>query len=232
MKGDCKYDSYMFPSVHSALRRRFSLVVVTGSAGGIEALLRLVDGVPSGFPIPIVIAQHLQPEYPSCLVNVLQKRTEMRVCWAEDGQRLVPETIFVGPPGHHVLVSGRQIVVVSVRGRVRNGQPSGDLLLASAALSFGTEAVGIVLSGSLSDGASGVQILQSLGGVVIVQDPKSAVISGMPEAAIRTGSVDFVLPLLTVPAALTTLVMQPGAAEFFCGSLASRAASLHAGQGY
>lgn len=97
------------------------------------------------------------------------------------------------------------------------GRPSGDLLFTSAAVSYGPEAVGIVLSGSMNDGARGSRNIRRLGGAVIVQHPASAVAPDMPLASIAAGPVDFVLPASVIPAALTTLAMQAGAAELVCG---------------
>lgn len=213
----------MFPTVHSVIRRRFSVVVATGSAGGIESFLSLVAELPSSFPVPIILAQHLNADYPSRLVDVLQRRTALQVCWAEDSQQLTPRTVFVGRPGHHVLVSGQMLVTVPMRQRVLNGRPSGDLLLSSAALSCGSSTLGMILSGCLSDGASGAQLIRRFGGVVIAQDPASTVFPDMPRASIQAGIVNFVLRPAVISAALVTLVMQPGAAEYFCGACGKQA---------
>jgi two-component system, chemotaxis family, protein-glutamate methylesterase/glutaminase len=90
-------------------------------------------------------------------------------------------------------------------------------LVYSTAVSYGPEAVGIVLSGLMNDGAGGSRIIRRLGGAVIVQDPASAAVPDMPLASIAAGPVDFVLPTAVIAAALTTLAMQAGAAELFCG---------------
>lgn len=177
----------------------------------------LLAGLPADFPAPIVLAQHLGTEFPSLLVELLQGHTSLRVCWAKDGQLLMPGTVYVGEPGQHALVSGPIIVTIPDAQRRGAGRPSGDLLLSSAALSYRSEAIGIVLSGFMHDGARGSQIIRRLGGAVIVQDPASAAVPDMPRASIAAGSVDFILPAGVIPAALTTLVMQAGAAELLCG---------------
>lgn len=179
--------------------------------------MTLLAGLPANFPAPIVLAQHLGTDFPTLLVKLLQARTALKVCWAKDGQVMAPGTVYVGPAGHHTLVSGPLIVTIPDAQKRGVGRPSGDLLFTSAAVSFGPEAVGIVLSGFLSDGARGSRIIRRLGGAVIVQDPASAEVPDMPLASIAAGPVDFVLPALVIPAALTTLAMQAGAAELFCG---------------
>lgn len=214
-----QYNVGVFPSVQSRVGRgrRFSVIAVVSSAGSLKALATLLAGLPADFPAPIVLAQHLGMEFPTLLVNLLQRHTPLHVCWAKDGQLLTPGTVYVGPPGHHTLVSGPMIVTIPDMQRRGAGRPSGDLLFTSAAVSYGSEAVGVVLSGYLNDGARGGRIIRRLGGAVIVQDPASAAVPDMPLASIAAGPVDFVLPAPVIPAALTTLAMQAGAAELFCG---------------
>jgi len=212
----------VFSTEHSG-GRRFSVAVAVASAGGLDAFTTLLASLPHAFPIPIVVAQHLGPTQTSCFVDILQVRTGLRVCWARDGQPLEPSTVFIGPPGCHTLIAGNRLLITPVRERVLNGRPSGDLLLSSAALSYGSETLGIVLSGYLNDGARGAQIIRHVGGVVIVQDPCTAKVPEMPQASMNAGPVDFIVPLPLIPAALIALAMKPGAAELFCGQ--ARAAS-------
>ena len=183
------------------------MIAATSSAGSLGALTTLLAGLPKDFPVPIVLAQHLGVEFPTLLVKLLQAQTALHVCWAEDGHLLAPGTVFVGPPGCHTLVSGPAIVTIPDLQRRGVGRPSGDLLFTSVAVSYGPEAVGIVLSGLMNDGARGSRIIRRLGGAVIVQDPASAEVPDMPLASIAAGPVDFILPAPVIPAALTTLAM-------------------------
>ena len=184
----------------------FELVVVAASAGGVQALTRLVSELPAGFAQPIVVVQHVDPRHRSLLVEILGRRSAMRVEHAQEGTQLVSGTIYVAPPGSHVLVNPDHTLSLSKAELVHFVRPSADLLFESAAASFTDKVIAVVLTGSGEDGASGVCAVKKMGGTVLCQDEKSSDFFGMPGAAIATGSVDFVLPLDEIAAALVSLV--------------------------
>lgn len=168
------------------------LVVIGSSAGGIEAVLTLVSSLPSDFPAAIVVAQHIDPHRPSRLDELLSNRTSLRVRTASAHEPLVPGTVYVVPADRDVELSDHHLGLREDGAGVPH--PSIDRLMASAARSFADNLVGVVLSGTGTDGAAGAQAIKAYGGTVIVQNPKSARYPDMP-AAVPPSAVDVVADL-------------------------------------
>src|SRR5262249_14254557 len=146
------------------------IVVVGASAGGVEALTRLVHDLPGDLPAPILVVLHVAPTGTSVLPAILSRAGKLEAKHAEDGATLTPGCIFVAPPGRHLLVEDG--VMRLDAGPKENGhRPAIDPLFRSAAHQIGSEAVGLILSGVLDDGSLGLRSLRSHGGVAIVQDP-------------------------------------------------------------
>jgi two-component system chemotaxis response regulator CheB len=184
----------------------YDLVVVAASAGGIHALSVVVGALPEDFPAAVVVVQHLDPRHRSLIDDILSRRTKLSVRQVSTGDRVEPGTVFVAPPDHHVLVSADGSFTLSKAELVHFVRPSADLLFESAAGSYGDRVIGVVLTGTGSDGSMGVEAVKKAGGTVIAESRESAQFFGMPEAAIRTGSVDFELSLDEIGPALVTLV--------------------------
>lgn len=178
----------------------FDVVALGASAGGFEALSTLLTHLPADFPAALVVAFH---------------RSALAVHEACLGQRLQPGHVYLAPPGQHLVVNRAGTLVPLQAPKIRYMQPSVDLLFSSVAVAYQTRAIGVILSGMLDDGATGAYTLKHLGGRVLAQESASAQYPDMPSATIALGCVDFVLPLEHMAAALTTLVMVPGAATFF-----------------
>jgi two-component system, chemotaxis family, CheB/CheR fusion protein len=156
------------------------LVVVGSSAGGIEALSILVSTLPANFPAPIVLAQHLDPNRPSSLDTILQRRTPLSVEVIHSRSNLQPGTIYVVPANHHVSIIDGHVEVQNTH--PKRPTPSVDLLLSSAAEVYAERLIAVILTGSGSDGAAGAIEVKNLGGTVIVQDPQTARYPSMPLA--------------------------------------------------
>jgi len=185
---------------------RYDVVAVASSAGGIAALSRLLGALPAGFPVPVLIVQHLDRRHETVLAQVLARRTQMPVKLAEAGEHAEPGTVYVAPPDRHLLVSASGVLNLSDTELVHFVRPSADLLFESVAGAFGARAIACVLTGTGRDGAMGVSAVKSRGGTVIVQDPASAEFSGMPQAASDAGAIDFVLPLGEIAEVIRGLV--------------------------
>ena len=181
------------------------VVALAASAGGLAAVSRILSGLPADFPAPVLIVQHQDPNFRSWLTEILSRITELRVTQARDGERLAAGTVFLAPPGHHLLVAADGTLSLSDTARVRFVRPSADVLFASLAESWDGGAIAVVLTGTGKDGADGVRAIKSRGGTVIVQDEVSAEFFGMPSAAIQTGTADQILPLGAIAAALMEL---------------------------
>jgi two-component system chemotaxis response regulator CheB len=136
----------------------------------------------------------------------------LQVKQAEEGEQVCPATVYIAPPNRHLLVNSDGTLSLSQSELVHFLRPSADLLFESVAASYRDRAIAVVLTGTGSDGAMGVRAIKKMGGTVLAQNETTAEFFGMPSAAIQSGSVDFVLPLDEIPAALVTLVMK-GVAE-------------------
>lgn len=184
----------------------FDIVALAASAGGLKALTDVLAALPKDFPAALVVVQHLDPRHRSLMAEILGKRIAMPVKEAREGDFVEPGRVYVAPPNRHLLVNPDRTLSLTQTELVHFVRPSADLLFESAAASYRERAIAVVLSGSGSDGAMGVKAIKKMGGTVIVQDEKTAEFSGMPEAAVKTGEVDFVLPLADIAPALQTLI--------------------------
>ena len=186
----------------------FDIVALAASAGGLNALSLVLAGLPGDFPAPVVIVQHLDPRHRSLMANILSHHTPLKVKQAEEGDSLQAGTVYIAPPDRHLLVNPDTSLSLTQSELVHFVRPSADLLFESVAASFREAAIAVVLSGTGSDGAMGIQAIKKMGGTVIAQDKTSAEFFGMPGAAIQTGDVDFILPLDDISPALVTLVVK------------------------
>jgi two-component system, chemotaxis family, protein-glutamate methylesterase/glutaminase len=181
------------------------VVALAASAGGLAALSRILSALPAGFPAPLLVVQHVDPNHRSWMADILGRRTGLRVAQARAGEPLAAGTVLIAPPDHHLLVGPDGVLALADTDRVQFSRPSADVLFASLAESWGAGAIAVVLSGRGLDGADGVRAVKRRGGTVIVQDEASAEYAGMPSAAILTGVADQVLPLDGIAAALIEL---------------------------
>jgi len=183
-------------------------VLVAASAGGLSALTSVLSELPADFPASVAIVQHIEPHHRSMLAEILGRSCALPVTQATDGQRFEPGVVHVAPPDHHLLVDADGSLTLTRTELVHFVRPSADLLFESGAASFGNRAIGIVLTGTGSDGSLGVEAIKRRGGTVIAQDEATSDFFGMPGAAIDSGAVDFVLPLDQIADALTSLVSE------------------------
>lgn len=169
----------------------FGFVVAIGaSAGGLDALERLFEALPANTGAAYVVIQHLSPDHKSMMDSLLSRHTEMPVRVAEHGMPLVPDCVFLIPPGKYMTLMGDRLQLAP---KPDHGLSLPiDMFFHSLADQCHDNAVGVVLSGTGSDGARGLATLNANGGIVLVQDPASAKFDGMPRSAIATGLVDIV----------------------------------------
>ncbi|MVU78777.1 chemotaxis protein CheB [Nocardia sp. ET3-3] len=184
----------------------FGIVAIASSAGGITALSKVLGGLPADLPVPVLVVQHLDPRHETILAEVLGRRAKLPVRLAESGEQTEPGVVYIAPPNYHLLVGPEGVLSLSSSELVHFVRPSADLLFESVAGAYGPRAIACVLTGSGSDGSMGVSAVKSRGGTVLVQDPEEAEFKGMPQAAVRTGAVDFVLPLDEIADVIRSLV--------------------------
>lgn len=184
------------------------VVAIAASAGGLKALSVILGGLPADFPAAIVIVMHLSPDHKSILAEILDCRTPLKVRQARTGDILCESSVFVAPPNHHVFVvkGGRLELSSPSAEKVHHARPSAEPLFASVAALYQTKAIAAVLTGGDGDGSCGVQIIKEQGGKVIAQDRPTSQDFSMPETSIKTGDVDFILPLNEIAPKLMELV--------------------------
>ncbi|MBN1341902.1 MAG: PAS domain-containing protein [Phycisphaerae bacterium] len=186
----------------------FPIVGMGASAGGLEALEAFFREMPSDSGMAFVVVTHLAPDQTSLLPELLQRRTRMQVLEAVDGARIQPNHAYVTPPKKRLTILNRRIQLVAP------AEPHGlqlpiDTFFRSLSEDQQERAIGIILSGTGTDGALGVKTIKGGSGMVMVQEPQSAKFSGMPDAAIATGLVDYVLPPSEMPSRLIKYAKGP-----------------------
>lgn len=184
----------------------YEIVAIAASAGGVYALTDILGRFPAGFPATIVVVQHLDPRHRSLMPQIFNRRSKLPVYQVVDGMEVEPGNVYLAPPDRHMLINRDGTVSLTQTELVNFVRPSADLLFESVAAAYGERAIAVVLTGAGKDGSMGVTAIKARGGTVIVQDEASSEFFGMPSAAIRTGTVDFILSLDEIPAALLTLV--------------------------
>ncbi|NVI05092.1 chemotaxis protein CheB [Paraburkholderia youngii] len=192
-------------AAHTHAPRGYELVVIGGSAGGIEVLNVLLAALPARFAAAVMIVMHLPPDSPSYLVPALAHRCALPVLEPDAGELIQPGRVHVAPPGYHMLVEVDRTVALSTDAAVRFSRPSIDVLFESAAAVYGERLLAILLSGANDDGALGLERVRTLGGTAWVQDPDSAGSAEMPRAAIARGAADAIFNPETLARRLAAL---------------------------
>jgi len=183
------------------------VVVVGASAGGVQALQTLVAGLPADFPAALLVVLHVG-SHPSLLPALLARRGPLGATHAIDGETIVAGHIHVAPPDHHLLVDHDRLRL-SRGPKEHHARPAIDPLFRSAALAFGSAVVGVILTGRLDDGMSGLQAVKACGGVAVVQSPEDAAEPSMPASACRHVQIDHCVPLASMAGLLAALVRAP-----------------------
>ena len=184
----------------------YPVVALVCSAGGLDALTRVLGPLPADFPAAVLVLQHIDPEAFSSLPSILARRTALTVLNATDGLSLRPGQALVAPPGRHTLVTSQGTTALIESGARPPYRPSADLLLTSLALSLGPRVIAVVLSGHGIDGATGATAVHHFGGLVIASDEASSTEFSMPQATIgRDTIVDHTVGLDNIPKLLLRL---------------------------
>ena len=192
-------------AIAAAVVRPIEAVVIGASAGGFEALLAILRGLPATYPMPLVAVLHLPDNHESKLAELFGYRLALQVREARDKEPLAPGTLYFAPSGYHLSIETDRSFSLSCEDRVSYARPSIDVLFASAVDAYGTALAGVLLTGANYDGAAGLAGMRVAGGLTIVQDPASAEVPTMPEAAIRRMQPDLILPLAEIHSVLRKL---------------------------
>ncbi len=184
------------------------LIVVGASAGGVEALMELVAGLPLELPAAVCIVLHVPAASTSMLPQILNRAGLLPAAHARDGELLRHGHVYVAPPDSHLVVEPARLRLLA--GPRENGhRPSVDVLFRTAAQAYGPRVVGVILSGTLDDGTAGLLAIKRRGGLAVVQQPADARYPGMPQSALEHVVVDYALPVAETGSVLARLAAEP-----------------------
>jgi len=209
-------------SVPSAVKARRSdlsfsprVVTIGVSTGGPMALAQLVPAIPAGFPLPILIVQHMPPMFTRLLAERLDATSPLHVLEAQQGMRVEPGKVFIAPGAYHMRVSGSlkdPSICLDQEPPVNSCRPSVDVLWQSIANIYGGAVLAVILTGMGHDGFQGASVLSVLGARILAQDEASSVVWGMPGAIVRAGLADKVAPLDALPGEILSSARTPAVA--------------------
>ncbi|GIJ47922.1 chemotaxis protein CheB [Virgisporangium aliadipatigenens] len=186
---------------------QFPIVALVASAGGLDALIRVLAPLPADLPAAVLVALHQDPARPSQLRPILARNTRLPVEVAVDRAEIRPGRVLIIPPARHLLVTADARIGLIDTGAVPPARPSADLLLVTLAVICGRRALAVVLTGMGHDGQAGVRAVAHCGGTVLAQDRVTSKFYAMPSAAIATTNVQRVLALDDIAGAIVDHVM-------------------------
>ena len=187
---------------------RYAITVVGTSWGGLAALRELVSCLPENLAVPVVLIQHRHKMSDDALPRLLQDRTPLSVCEAEDKMPIEPGRVYVAPADYHLLVERDSYFTLSVEEPIRYSRPSIDVSFTSAADAFGGRTIGVVLTGANADGAAGLKRIAERGGAALIQEPATAESPTMPAAALKAVPTARVMVLSAIGSAIAELASQ------------------------
>ena len=187
------------------------IVVIGASAGGMEALQKLVSRLPADLPASVFVVWHLSPGLKSILPSVLNRSGPLRAVHPKDGDRIEPGRIYVAPNDHHMLLE-KGYVRITKGPKENRFRPAIDPLFRSAAYIYGPRVIGVVMTGGLDDGTAGLYTIKLRGGTAIVQEPADAMIRSMPLNALQYTDADYKLPIVQIGELIARLVREEATA--------------------
>ncbi|MES2047432.1 MAG: chemotaxis protein CheB [Pseudomonadota bacterium] len=188
---------------HGKNGKRFRAVVLGVSTGGVDALKRLLPALPAAYSLPVLVVIHMAPGSGDGLAKLLDELAEIHVKEADEGEFIKAGVVYLAPANYHLLLESNGQLALSIDTVVNFARPAIDVLFESAAASFGSALIGVILTGAANDGARGLERIRQLGGYTIVQDPADALMDSMPRNALA--HADRVVRLDELPALLTYL---------------------------
>lgn len=181
------------------------IIVVGGSSGALPFLQKIVREFPEDFPSSVFVVIHLSPDAPSHLAEIVNRVGGLSAGFAKDKEKIVPSRIYIAPPDQHLIINDG-IIRLTRDPRENRSRPAIDPLFRSAARSYGSRVIAVLLSGLYDDGVQGLQVVNGSGGTVIVLKPDETQFRQMPENAIKYDHPDFILPVSDIFPKLRQLV--------------------------
>ncbi|HEX2606312.1 MAG TPA: chemotaxis protein CheB [Flavisolibacter sp.] len=183
------------------------IIVIGASAGGVQALMELIDALPEKLDAAVFIVLHISPSTPSMLPHILSRKGKFEAIHPKDGDTIKKGHVYIAPPDHHLILE-KDTVLVRKGPKENRFRPSIDALFRSAAYTYSTRVIGIILSGMLDDGTSGLWTVKRLGGVSMIQDPHDARFPDMPKNALESVEVDYSVPIGEMGAIIERLITE------------------------
>lgn len=197
-------------SSNEEAKQNFFVIGIGASAGGLRALEEFFEHMPTDSGAAFVVIQHLSPDFKSLMKELLERRTRMTIYRVTEGMELEPNCIYLIPPGKNLVLEKQKLHLLEQEERNRHGLNFPiDIFLESLAKTYVEKAIGVILSGTGSDGTNGLRAINEAGGFVMVQEPETAEFDGMPRTAIATGVVDRILSPSELAQTINQLVQSP-----------------------
>jgi len=174
---------------------QYEAIVIGVSAGGMNALKFIFSVLPSGFSIPIIIVQHVSARSDNEWIKLLNDKSNLTIREADEKEKIETGNVYIAPANYHLMIENDKTFSLTIDEYVNFARPSIDVLFESAAEAYKDKLIGIVLTGSNSDGTNGIMRIMECGGLAIIQDPKTAESSTMPASAIAAIQPDYILSL-------------------------------------
>lgn len=185
--------------------KNYTAIVVGTSAGGFQALVKMLRPLPRDFPIPILVVRHQLADSDNYIVQALSKECQLKVSYAIEGEKPNNGHVYIAPPDRHLTIGPQGLIVLSKSAPVNYSRPSIDLLFQSAAKIYREGVLAVILTGANQDGAEGAKWVKQYGGDILVQDPDSAEASAMPKATLKKVDADYIVWLDQIGPQLWTL---------------------------
>ena len=206
-------DESVHPRPEGGAMARRNIVVVGASAGGIEVLQTILGSLPWDLPASVFVVLHTSEDSPGLLPEILNRCSKLPVIYAVHGAPILPGRVYVAPAGRRHMLLDRGAVRMEPGPRENRNRPSVDALFRSASYAYGSQVIGVVLTGNLDDGSAGVAAIQARGGLAVVQDPEDALAPSMPTSAMDATEIDYVLTAEQIGPKLIELVTSDKAEE-------------------
>lgn len=198
------------PSAGGGVARAGAVVALGASTGGPSAIARILRGLPTDYPLPVLALIHVGAAFAPGLTRWLSDQTALAVAEAQDGESIAAAAgrVLVAPAGRHLVVRGRRVAFTGDDAR-HHCRPSIDVLFESIAVDYGPDAVACLLTGMGRDGAAGLRAIRDAGGQTIAQDEASSIVYGMPREAAALGAAERILSLDDIARAVAALTAKP-----------------------
>lgn len=200
---------------------KHDIVVIGASVGGVEALKQITAKLSADFQAAVFVVVHVSPNSSGLLPSILNRHSRVRAHTANDGEAILPGEVYVAAPDHHLILERDRVRVVNGPKHNRH-RPAIDLLFRTAARNFGERVIGVVLTGFLEDGSSGLLAIKNAGGIAIIQNPEDAEVASMPRSALLQVQPDYCVPLVEIGQLLNRLTQ---------GEVKAMAAGAYSGNG-